>query len=211
MPATTSRHAAAPLASPVQCGSRECRNAVLCPRACSRQTGSSMNSFDAVVSALAMVAVITGFNAGILRSLATILGYVSAMPIAVGTTSFLSGTFGHTDAPWAENSLLFFGVFLGTGMVLGALLRAAVNETVGSDIGIVDRLAGSALGAGRIGLVAVTMVVIFDQLIPADREPAFLSGSRLRPILSIAGRSGLKSLPPDVAAYIDRLKQNRRI
>jgi membrane protein required for colicin V production len=75
----------------------------------------------------------------------------------------------------------------------------------------VDRLAGSALGAGRIGLVAVTMVVIFDQLIPADREPAFLSGSRLRPILSIAGRSGLKSLPPDVAAYIDRLKQNRRI
>jgi membrane protein required for colicin V production len=170
-----------------------------------------MNSFDAVVSALAMVAVITGFNAGILRSLATILGYVSAMPIAVGTTSFLSGTFGHTDAPWAENSLLFFGVFLGTGMVLGALLRAAVNETVGSDIGIVDRLAGSALGAGRIGLVAVTMVVIFDQLIPADREPAFLSGSRLRPILSIAGRSGLKSLPPDVAAYIDRLKQNRRI
>jgi membrane protein required for colicin V production len=170
-----------------------------------------MNSFDAVVAALAMVAVVTGFNAGILRSLATILGYVSAMPIAVGATSSLSGTLGQADAPWAENSLLFFGVFLGTGMVLGALPRAAVNETVGSDIGIVDRLAGSALGAGRIGLVAVTMVVIFDQLIPADREPAFLSGSRLRPILSIAGRSGLKSLPPDVAAYIDRLKQNRRI
>jgi membrane protein required for colicin V production len=174
--------------------------------------GRLMNSFDGVVYALAMVAAITGFNSGILRSLATILGYVSAMPIAVGTTSFLSRTLaGEADAPWGENSLLFFGVFLGTGMVLGALLRAAVSETVGSDIGIVDRLAGSALGAIRIALVAVTMVVIFDQLIPPDREPAFLSGSRLRPILSIAGQSGLKSLPPDVAATIDRLKQNRRI
>jgi membrane protein required for colicin V production len=171
-----------------------------------------MNSFDAVVYALAMVAAITGFNAGILRGLATILGYVSAMPIAVGTTSFLSHALtGEADALWVENSLLFFGVFLGTGMVLGALLRAAVSETVGSNIGIVDRLAGSALGTVRIGLVAVTMVVIFDQLIPPDREPAFLSGSRLRPILSIAGQSGFKSLPPDVAATIDRLKQNRRI
>jgi membrane protein required for colicin V production len=36
----------------------------------------------------------------------------------------------------------------------------------------------------------MTMVAIFDQLIPADREPALLSGSRLRSILSTAGQSG---------------------
>jgi membrane protein required for colicin V production len=63
----------------------------------------------------------------------------------------------------------------------------------------------------RIGLLAVTMVLIFDRIIPPDRQPAFLAGSRLRPILLMAGQRGLKSLPPDVTAYIDQLKKARRI
>jgi membrane protein required for colicin V production len=33
----------------------------------------------------------------------------------------------------------------------------------------------------------------------------------LRPLLSAAGQMGLKSLPPDIAAYVDRLKRERRI
>jgi hypothetical protein len=110
-------------------------------------------------------------------------------------------------APWARNSFLFFGIFLATGVALGALLRKAVNETVGTRVGIADRLAGSTLGAVRIGLVAVVMVLIFDRLIPPDREPAFLRGSQLRPILSM----GLKSLPPETTAFIDQLKKERRM
>jgi membrane protein required for colicin V production len=39
----------------------------------------------------------------------------------------------------------------------------------------------------------------------------FLSGSRLRPIFSAAGQMGLKSLPADITAYVDRLKKDRRI
>jgi membrane protein required for colicin V production len=171
-----------------------------------------MNSFDAVVCALVIVAVITGFNAGLLRSLATILGYLCAMPVVVATTPLIApGLSDKFNAPWAQNSLWFFGIFLVTGILLGALLRSAVSETVGPNIGIADRLAGSALGAVRIGLVAVTMVLVFDQLIPFDRQPAFLIGSRLRPILSIAGQKGLKSLPQDVTVFIDQLKKERRM
>jgi membrane protein required for colicin V production len=33
----------------------------------------------------------------------------------------------------------------------------------------------------------VLMVAIFDRIIPPGREPAFLTGSKLRPILSAAG------------------------
>ena len=171
-----------------------------------------MNSFDAAVYALVIVAVITGFNAGLLRSMATILGYLCAMPVAVVITPLISP--GLTDkfhAPWAQNSLWFIGIFLVTGILFGALLRAAVSETVGSSISITDRLAGSALGAVRIALVAVTMVLIFDRLIPSDRQPTFLVESRLRPILSIAGQKGLKSLPQDVTAFIDQLKIERRM
>jgi membrane protein required for colicin V production len=38
-----------------------------------------------------------------------------------------------------------------------------------------------------------------------------LTGSRLRPILSIAGHMGLNSLPPDITAYIDQLKKDRQM
>jgi len=171
-----------------------------------------MNSFDAVVYVGLLVAVVTGFNAGLLRSAATILAYLIAMPIAVWAMSLISpqidSKFG---SPQGQNSLLFFGIFLIVGIVLGKLVRMALDEAIGPGAGIGDRLAGAALGAIRIGLVAITLLVIVDQLVPVDRQPAFLTGSQLRPLLSAAGQRGFSTLPPDVAAYIDRLKRDRRI
>jgi membrane protein required for colicin V production len=121
------------------------------------------------------------------------------------------GIDGKFNSPLSQNSLLFFGIFLVAGMVLGKLMRMALDDTIGAEAGIGDRLAGAALGAVRVGLVAITMVLIFDRLVPPDRQPAFLTGSHLRPLLSIAGQMGFKTLPPDVVAYIDRLKKERRI
>ncbi len=171
-----------------------------------------MNSFDAVVYFVALVAIISGFNAGLLRSIATIMGYLAAMPVAMAAMPYASRMLADKlDAGVAQNSLTFFAVFLVIGMALGALLRTAISESVGPRICLPDRLAGSMLGAVRVALVAVTMVLIFDRIIPADRQPAFLVGSKLRPILLIAGQNGLKSLPPDVTAYIDQLKRERHI
>jgi membrane protein required for colicin V production len=110
-----------------------------------------------------------------------------------------------------QNSFLFMAVFLITGFVLGALFRFTISDSVGPSIGWADRLAGSAFGAVRAVLVAVMLVLVFDRLIPADREPAFLVGSQLRPILSIAGQRGLKSLPPETAEFIDQLRRERRM
>jgi membrane protein required for colicin V production len=171
-----------------------------------------MNSFDAVVFLALVAATVSGFNAGLLRSAVTILAYLFAMPIAVWVMSLLStGNVGKPGSPLLQNSPLLFGVFLITGIVLGKLMRMALDESVGSETGIGDRLAGAALGAVRIALIAITLVLIFDQLVPSDRQPAFLAGSQLRPLLSVAGQKGFKSLPPDVVAYIDRLKRDRRI
>jgi membrane protein required for colicin V production len=168
-----------------------------------------MNSFDVVVGAATVTATIMGFNAGLLRSAVTILAYLVAMPIAVWATSLVSRDAG--GMALMQNPLPFFATFLAAGIVLGKLMRMVVDETIGTESGIADRLAGAALGAVRVGLVAVSLVVIFDQLVPADRQPSYLVGSRLRPMFSAAGQMGLKSLPPDVAAYVDRLKKDRRI
>ena len=171
-----------------------------------------MNTFDIIVSAAAFVAIVMGFNAGLLRSLATILGYLTAAPIAAAITpSVTAFALGQTslspDKTWPALCIMFIAI----GVVVSALLRVAVGEFAGPDIGIVDRLAGAALGAARIGLVAVLVVVIFDRIIPADRQPQFLAHSRLRPYLSTAAQEGLQSLPPDVEAYIDRLKREQGI
>jgi membrane protein required for colicin V production len=171
-----------------------------------------MNSFDAVVYLALLIAVVTGFNTGLLRSAVTILAYLVAMPIAVAAMTALSAQMaGQFASPLTQNSMLFFGIFLVAGMALGKLARMALDDTIGSEPGIGDRLGGAALGGVRVGLVAVTLVLIFDQLVPVDHQPAFLTGSQLRPLLSAAGQKGFRSLPHDITATIDRLKRERQI
>jgi membrane protein required for colicin V production len=171
-----------------------------------------MNLFDAAIYLCLLVAIVAGFRSGLLRSLATILGYVCAAPLAVAAAPYLTPMLaGQFRLPPVQTSLALFGVFVAIGMVLSALLRVAVGELVGPDVSVPDRAAGAMLGALRVVLLAVLMVVIFDRIIPPGREPAFLAGSQLRPILSQAGQAGLKSLPPDVVDYIDRLKRERGI
>ncbi len=169
-----------------------------------------MNIFDAAVIAFTILAIVMGFMSGLLRSLATILGYLIAAPIAVALTPRLRllRSANRRLRRTGPGSLLFC-VFAAVGIGISALLRLAVNEFIGPDAGLFDRVAGAALGAVRIFLVAVLIVVVFDRIIPADREPPFLAGSRLRPYLSAAGQQGLRSLPPEVEDYIDRLKRER--
>jgi membrane protein required for colicin V production len=169
-----------------------------------------LSSFDAVVLFITAVAMVMGFMTGLLRSLATILGYIAAAPVAVMTTPLVSKLLAeHAGAPQIQQGFLFFGVFVIIGIMLAALLKAAVNAAIGPNVSAPDRLAGAILGAVRIGLVAVVVVLVFDRIIPHHLEPDFIANSRLRPYLSKAGQTGLKSLPPEIDTYIDRLKRER--
>lgn len=164
--------------------------------------------FDTAVYLLAALAVFTGFNSGLLRSIATILGYVVAAPVALGVApalSFFLAT--RFDMPPGYSGVVLAGLLLGAGMLAGALLRRAISDVTGPQVSIPDRLAGATMGAARIALVAVLLVLIFDRIIPANREPGFLAGSQLRPHLSAAGQAGLRSLPPELTDYIDQLKR----
>ncbi len=169
-----------------------------------------MNPFDAVVLLVFVLAVIMGFRAGLLRSVATIIGYVIAAPLAVAAVPYVAPVVNaQMKTAGAQDWVLLSVLLIVIGMILSALLRLTVNELSGGQVSALDRVAGAMLGAVRIVLVAVLIVLIFDRLIPPGREPAFLKGSHLRPLLSAAGREGLRSLPTDVAATIDRLKRER--
>jgi len=52
---------------------------------------------------------------------------------------------GQLALPFGQNSPLLFGVFLVTGMVLGKLVCLVLDDVIGSQAGVGDRLAGAAL------------------------------------------------------------------
>lgn len=167
-----------------------------------------MNPFDAAIALAAVVAMIFGFRTGVLRSAATILGYACAAPLAVKAVAFASSAAAGLSS--TQNAMTFLAVLVAGGFAISAALRVGIDDMIGTDIGLVDRLAGSTLGVVRVGLIAVTLVLAFDRIIPAGREPGFLAGSTLRPLLSIAGQKGLRSLPPETAAFIDQMKGRQR-
>jgi membrane protein required for colicin V production len=164
--------------------------------------------FDIAVYAGLAVTAIVGYNTGLLRSAITILAYLLATPAAVAVMSFVTPRLGGNAASsMLQGWVVFFGALLVIGMMFGKFARMALDETMGAEAGLGDRLAGAALGAVRVVLIAISLVLVFDQLVPADRQPAFLQGSHLRPLLSAAGQRGFNSLPPEFAAIIDRLKK----
>ncbi len=169
-----------------------------------------MNPFDAAVFGLALVALVTGFSAGLLRSLATILAYVIAAPIALAVSPRLTDYLiaqSLITREWA--GFVPLGILIAIGLLLGAMMRGAVGSATGGRTVFIDRVLGALLGAVRIALLAVVLVLIFERIIPAGREPDWLAQSQLRPYLSAAGAQGLRALPPEATNYIDRLKQER--
>ena len=170
-----------------------------------------MNTFDFAVMIALVVAIFGGFATGLLRSAVTILAYLIAMPLAVWVMSYVPPLDEQYASPLGHNMGFFFGAFLIIGMGLGKLARMMVDEAAGDEPGLLDRLGGGILGAIRVGLVATSVVLVFDQILPAGREPSFLKGSQLRPLFSQAAQRGFRALPPDVTAAIDRFKRERHI
>jgi membrane protein required for colicin V production len=169
-----------------------------------------MNPFDAVVTAAVILGAVLGFMSGLVRSLATILAYLIAAPIAIALAPSVAPLLtGNAKLSSGTAWLPLFAIFMVLGVVLGAIFRHGANEFVGTDPPLSDRIGGALLGAVRILFAAVLVVVIFDRIIPADRQPPYLVGSKLRPYLSAAGQQGLATLPPDAEDYIDRLKRER--
>jgi membrane protein required for colicin V production len=172
-----------------------------------------MNPFDAAVLSVMLIAVVTGFMAGLLRGLATILAYVVATPIALSVSPMVTAFLIErkllpTDSIPNAASYVPLVVLLVTAIVLGALMRGAVGAAVGH-MGFIDRVLGAMLGAVRIGLLAVVLVLLFERIIPAGNEPDWFKQSQLRPYLSAAGAQGLSVLPPQALDAIDRLKRER--
>ncbi len=154
----------------------------------------SINLFDAVIYAAALITAFTGFNAGLIRSTVVILGYLSAMLLPQSWPPARPRSV-HSGPDIGAVGREFAGVFWRLphrGIeAIGGLLRVAINDMLGPGITLPDRLAGSALGIARCRSCGWDgLVVVFDRIILNDRQPAILRESSLKPILSCAGQNG---------------------
>src|SRR6476469_5359521 len=107
-----------------------------------------MNPFDAAVLGLALLALVTGFSSGLLRSLATILAYVVAAPVALAVSPSV-GAWLDTKRflPPDQMQMLISGtpflLLVIVAMVLGALMRGAVSGVTSGHMVLADRVLGA--------------------------------------------------------------------
>jgi len=116
-----------------------------------------MNPFDAAVIAGAVLAIVLGFMSGLLRSLATILGYLIAAPAAVALTPRVTAfALGQSADSQNENLIVLFGVFIVTVWFIPMSFAAPFYI-------LVFAILGSAI-LGTLGLIAGVWADKFDQL-----------------------------------------------
>src|SRR5215467_14143360 len=103
----------------------------------------STNWFDLAIYICLFVAVVVGFMTGLLRSLATIFGYIAGMGVAEAprVTPLLTT---HLKIPTVQTWIVIVAIFVAAGAGLSALLRLALNEMVGPNISVPDHVAGAA-------------------------------------------------------------------
>ena len=116
----------------------------------------STNLFDLAIYFCLFVAVVMGFITGLLRSWATIFGYVFGMGVAVAAAPKLTPMLNaYLKMPTPQTWIVFVALFVVAGAAISALLRLAVSEMVGPNVSIPDRIAGALVEAFRIVLLAV--------------------------------------------------------
>ena len=78
------------------------------------------------------VAVVMGFMTGLLRSLATIIGYICGAGIAVAATpKALSLLANYQKIPTLQSWIVVVAIFIVTGALISALLRLTVSGIAG--------------------------------------------------------------------------------
>ena len=109
----------------------------------------STNPFDLAIYFCLFVAVVMGFMTGLLRSLATIFGYICGMGVAVAAgPKLIPLLITHLNMPTPQTWIVFVAIFVAAGATISALLRLGVSEMIGPNISIPDQ--HRRRSAGRI-------------------------------------------------------------
>jgi len=106
----------------------------------------STNSFDLAVYLCLFVAVVMGFMTGLLRSLATIIGYICGAGIAVAATPkalFLLANYPKIPTP--QTWIVVVAIFIVAEALISVVLRLIVSGVAGRNVSVPDRIGGHSV------------------------------------------------------------------
>jgi membrane protein required for colicin V production len=155
-----------------------------------------MTAFDWIAVGLLTASAILGLMRGASRQIASIVGFIIAIALAVAVGAPLGHAFeGMLHPPWlargAAMTLVFVAVYFAVTLV-GAMITRGLRSV---GLSGVDRVLGLGLGLTR-GLVVLGAVFLaLSAIAPNDHMPSWIGRARLWPLASGAGKA-LQAVAP---------------
>ena len=103
----------------------------------------------------------------------------------------------------AAAAAVFFVTLIAVSLITIKLSDAILD----SKIGALDRSLGFLFGAVRGLLLCVIAFVFFNWLVPAQTQPGWVKGARMRPLLQATGDRLMAVLPDDPEGLLNKLKK----
>lgn len=143
----------------------------------------------------ALLAAVRGFTREVLSIVSWVAAAVAAWSLHPQLLPFVKQ---HVRQETVALVIAIAAIFLVT-LVIVSLITARISDFVlDSRIGALDRTLGLAFGAARGLLLAVVGYLLWTQLVPDNRQPAWIKEARTRPLLESTGKSLLAMLPDNI-------------
>ena len=169
-----------------------------------------MTVFDVLAGLTLLVSTVAGLVRGAARELTTLAALVFAALIAVFALRFTGPLASRSIHPgWLAASaamLVTFVLVYGGVRLAGERVSRSLRRTSLSGL---DRLLGLGLGLARGVVVLGGCTLLLQAATPAERMPAWLTGSRLYP-LSAAAADALRAVGPRGLRLMSAMGMGRR-
>lgn len=162
--------------------------------------------FDLIVLVVLIVSGLIGWARGATREILTVLAFLLAAMIAVGTLGLSGAVARHTVHPeWLANGVALIVVFIIAYVALriaGGILAQKVKTH--EHLGVVDRSVGVGFGVVRALVLLGAFNIVLNLATPSDRMPHWISGAVLYPLTNVCAKV-LKAFAPQGKAVAGKV------
>ena len=162
-----------------------------------------ITGFDGIVLAIALFSAVLAMVRGFSREVLSVVSWFGSAYAAYKLYPY--------GLPYAKNFIAdekfaiiasAAAIFLIALIVISFITMRIADMIIDSRIGALDRTLGFIFGAARGILIIVVAVQFFNEWVPPEKHPAWISGSKSKPFLDDLGEKLKNALPEDVAALL---------
>ncbi len=172
--------------------------------------------FDGILLAVMLFSGLLAMVRGFSREVLSVGSWIAAAAAAFYFHQELSPFVGKYTASISESKTIAdiaaAGIIFTVTLIIVSLLTMKIADLiVDSRVGALDRSLGFAFGAARGLLLVVVPLMFYNWLVPdVDKQPAWISDAKSKPMLESIGESIVQLLPDDPErSIIDRLEGNK--